>query len=284
VALVDANGNGEFNDPGIRQADGSWSGGDLVAVDPGIGDFASLERLEVQSPGGFFRVDGKLYELSPDAAGETLKAVLSDCPLGGMVQKAPPGWRVVSRVLSAKGASLIDSGKGRELMMAGNWQLLGRRIQVEDGAWFVAVAPPMPAVQPPEAVLDPLAVVVALTVAGGKDTVLECPQELLCRLTARPSEILRRQYELQARFFTADGLLVTDMRDRQGMPPRIGVNITDASGKYREHREFQWFQGMLQPLVWDASLTIKGTVSLSVEVEAKPFTVKAETLNLKLEK
>ena len=290
VAMVDANGNGVFNDPGFRQADGSLAGGDLVAVDLGDGHFSKSEQLEIQSPDGFFRIDGKLYVLSPEATGETLKVTLTDCPLGGLVQKAPPGWRVVSRVLSAKGVSLVDSSKGREMVAAGNWQLLARRIQIEEGgAWVVAVVPPPPPAPDPAAAPSsvpasgPQAAVGALMVAGGKDTVLECPLELRCQLVAMPSKILSRQYELMPRFFTADGLLVTDMRDSRGLPPRIGVNIA-GSGKYQEHREFQWRQGTLLPLIWDASLTLKGKVTLTVEMEAKPFDVKPEPLDLKLEK
>lgn len=284
VALADANGNGLFNDPGSRQGDGSVAGGDLVAVDLGFGDFANPERLEIQSPGGFFRVDGKLYQLVTDAAGETVKVILSDCPLGGMVQQAPPGWRVVSRLSSEKWTSQVDSSKGRELTAAGNWQLLSRRVQVlESGAWFVAVVPPVP---PTETALEePVAPPFALTVAAGKDTVLGCPADLRCQLIALPSELVERQYELQARFFTADGLLVVDMRDSQGMPPRIVVNIVDASGKHREKREFRWVLGVLQPLLWDASpIFKKGLVSLTVEAEAKPFEVKPEMLELTLEK
>jgi hypothetical protein len=123
-----------------------------------------------------------------------------------------------------------------------------------------------------------------VSVAGGKNTVLQCPAGLRCQLTAIPSDLLPRQYLLQPRFFTADGLLVTDMRDGKGLPPRITLVVADPAGKPYERREFQWRQGVLLPLIWDASLTLKGTVSLSVVAEAKPFDVISDILDLELAK
>jgi hypothetical protein len=287
VAVVDANGNGVFNDPGIRQADGVFAGGDLVAVDLGNGDFTKPEHLEIQPPGWFFRVDGKLYQLTPAASGDAVALALSDCPLGGLVQKAPAGWRVMSHLVSEKGVSLADSGKSRELVAAGNWQLLSRRVQVEETeAWLVAVLPPPPPPPPEEeaAPEPPAAPMMMVSVAGGKNTVLQCPAGLRCQLTAIPSDLLPRQYQLQPRFFTADGLLVTDMRDGKGLPPRITLVVADPAGKPYERREFQWRQGVLLPLIWDASLTLKGTVSLSVVAEAKPFDVISDILDLELAK
>jgi hypothetical protein len=218
VALVDANGNGRFND--LSQGLDPERGGDLLLMDlngDGKFDETSFAGPELQRLGRRLAVDGRYYDLevSPDGAG--FRAAPSTARLATLRSTSD---QFALLLVSSDGMLTVHGEHGQASIPLGDYTIAGWQVQQRDqdgSVWVVEgtqhkIGSPAP----------------RLAVKG--DTQLpRLGSPLQAELQVQPSG--GREFDVQLSFTAGSGEVIEEVSHAGQPMPAPHLRIVDARGK-----------------------------------------------------
>jgi hypothetical protein len=222
VALVDADGNGLFNDAdGIEKVkDQTVRRGDVVLVDSGKGDFSDPATLRLVVLNHLLDVDGKFYAFQVDPMGKSAKAGLAKVAFGKLRFEA--GGMNLTGALAGSLTDVAVTSAAEKPVPADKYQI--GRLQIVDPASKARII---------------LGRLPPVEVLPGQTLTVPVYSSLECRIAAAPMND-KREVILSAKLATGTGQPVAYVYDQAGKMASIGLEIRDADGKKIHQGNFQY--------------------------------------------
>jgi hypothetical protein len=218
VALVDANGNGRFND--LSRGLDRDQAGDLLLMDVnGDGKFedTAFAGPEVRHLGRRMQVDGRCYDIEIQPDGSGFRAVPTTAKVATLRSASGP---FALALVSAEGMLTVRGEDGQAQVPVGDYTIAGWQVEQRDAngnQWVVQGSQ--------NRLMD-----TAPRLSVKADTLLpRLGSPLLAKLEVQPAA--GREFDVQLNFTAASGEVIGEVSRNNQPMPEPHLRIIDARGK-----------------------------------------------------
>ena len=249
--------------------------GDALAIDIGDGTFKGKNKVLRLPFGSPALVDGAWWDVKLNADHTAITATKVDLPVG-KIKINHPSWEMV--LAGDKGVFKLLSGKdGQPLEVPAGEYIIPRfkefapdandkgtaiLIETNENEKFTGKEP-----------------TVAIPAGGVAELTIGSP--LVVKVKAKKSG--ESEYILTLVCTDSSGTEPSYVRTKEGQYPPATIHIKDAGGNEIYKAKMEYGRGGLQLHTWSVPDNLKGTVTVEVEYDTRPFEVKAVPATINVE-